>query len=249
MCSAGPVRPGSVPEESVMPLGDPSIPEPSADAGQLGRVDADEELWDPLLLSIEEGRVIPIIGRDLLTVAPDGVETLLYAVARRAVGAAPSGWMWTRSAERRRWRPWPRGTWPPAGTRGRSTSSWRCCCVTSARCRCRRRSNSSRASRRSSCSSRARSIRCSPAPSTRCGSTASTTRRSSPTLHGRRSTFRPTGSSPIASFVFHLLGKVSSMEGSYVVSEEDALEFVHSLQGPGPAAELSPARSTRAACS
>ena len=62
-----------------MPPGDPSIPEPSAEAGEFVRLDPDEELWEPLLLSIEEGRVVPIIGRDLLTITVGGRQVLLYA--------------------------------------------------------------------------------------------------------------------------------------------------------------------------
>ncbi len=40
-------------------------------------------------------------------------------------------------------------------------------------------------------------------------------------------------------YVFHLLGKVSA--AAYVVSDEDALEFVHSLQSPGALPNLSSA--------
>jgi hypothetical protein len=39
---------------------------------------ADEELWDELLQLVEEGRVIPIVGRDLLTVELDGEPVTLH---------------------------------------------------------------------------------------------------------------------------------------------------------------------------
>jgi hypothetical protein len=39
---------------------------------------ADEELWDELLQLIEEERVVPIVGRDLLTVDIDGAQVFLY---------------------------------------------------------------------------------------------------------------------------------------------------------------------------
>lgn len=45
---------------------------------------ADEELWDELLQLVEEGRVVPIVGRDLLAVEIDGEQVLLYPwLARR----------------------------------------------------------------------------------------------------------------------------------------------------------------------
>ena len=45
----------------------------------------DEEFWDDLLAFIEEGRVIPVVGAELLTVQVDGSQTVpLYrAVADR----------------------------------------------------------------------------------------------------------------------------------------------------------------------
>lgn len=39
--------------------------------------DADEELWDELLQLVEEGRVVPIVGRDLLQVTIDGEQVFL----------------------------------------------------------------------------------------------------------------------------------------------------------------------------
>src|SRR3954468_18708798 len=41
--------------------------------------------WDKLLINIEAGTVIPIIGRDLLYVSPDGKKqpVLLYNILRR----------------------------------------------------------------------------------------------------------------------------------------------------------------------
>lgn len=44
----------------------------STDAG------VDEELWEELLQLIEDGRVVPIVGRDLLTVELDGQQVCLY---------------------------------------------------------------------------------------------------------------------------------------------------------------------------
>jgi hypothetical protein len=38
----------------------------------------DEELWEELLQLIEDGRVVPIVGRDLLTVELDGKQVFLY---------------------------------------------------------------------------------------------------------------------------------------------------------------------------
>ena len=43
------------------------------------RSNPDEDLWEPLLLAIEERRVIPVIGRDLLTITQGGRQLLLYA--------------------------------------------------------------------------------------------------------------------------------------------------------------------------
>ena len=62
-------------------------PEPrsSPDSGPALRpTAADEELWDELLQLVEEGRVVPIVGRDLLAVEIDGERVLLYPwLARR----------------------------------------------------------------------------------------------------------------------------------------------------------------------
>jgi len=53
----------------------------------------DEELWDELLQLIEEGRVVPIVGRDLLAVEIDGESVFVYHwLARQladALGVTP----------------------------------------------------------------------------------------------------------------------------------------------------------------
>ena len=69
-----------------MPPGDPSIPETRGESrGSDLAVDPDEELWEPLLLAIEEGRVIPVIGRDLYR---HGGRTARCC----SMGGSPSGW-------------------------------------------------------------------------------------------------------------------------------------------------------------
>ena len=40
--------------------------------------DTDELFWNDLLLAIEKGKVIPVVGPDLLTVQVDGVDLPLY---------------------------------------------------------------------------------------------------------------------------------------------------------------------------
>src|SRR6476619_5450771 len=53
-----------------------------------------EEFWDDLLAFMEEGRVVPVVGPELLTIAVNGRETSLYrALAEqllRANGLEPS---------------------------------------------------------------------------------------------------------------------------------------------------------------
>lgn len=48
----------------------------------------EEELWEQLLQLIEAGRVIPIVGRDLLTVELDGQRVLLHRWLARELAAA-----------------------------------------------------------------------------------------------------------------------------------------------------------------
>lgn len=63
---------------------------PQAGAGTESPKDTadDEELWEELLQLIEERRVIPIVGRDLLTVEIDGEQVLFYHwLARRLAEA------------------------------------------------------------------------------------------------------------------------------------------------------------------
>ena len=48
---------------------------------------ADSELWDDLILAVEEGKVVPIVGRDLLVVDNNGKPELLHRViAERLAG-------------------------------------------------------------------------------------------------------------------------------------------------------------------
>ncbi len=216
-----------------MTLGDPSIPEPSADAGQLGRVDADEELWDPLLLSIEEGRVIPIIGRDLLTIAPDGTDTLLYPWLARRLGRALRVDVDSLGEA---------ASLEAVATRHVATGG-----------------DPRQIYIKLALLLRDIGTLPVPAPLKQLAGIAPFKLFVSSTFdplltrainevrfdgldYTQVIAYAPREKVDIpsdweqsdASFVFHLLGKVSSMEGSYVVSEEDALEFVHSLQVPGP---------------
>jgi hypothetical protein len=50
--------------------------------------DADDELWDELLQFVEDGCVIPIVGRDLLAVSRDGRPALLYETLAERLAAA-----------------------------------------------------------------------------------------------------------------------------------------------------------------
>ena len=46
--------------------------------------DVDEYFWEDLLVSMEEGRVLPIVGPEIVTVpTPDGEETLEHHLAGR----------------------------------------------------------------------------------------------------------------------------------------------------------------------
>jgi hypothetical protein len=52
--------------------------------GALFHMTVDDAFWDDLLLAVEEGHVVPFVGRDLLTVeTPTGPEPLHQLVARR----------------------------------------------------------------------------------------------------------------------------------------------------------------------
>jgi hypothetical protein len=52
--------------------------------GALFHMTVDDAFWDDLLMAIEEGHVVPFVGRDLLTVeTPTGPEPLHHLVARR----------------------------------------------------------------------------------------------------------------------------------------------------------------------
>lgn len=62
---------------------------PSAE-GRASAIDSavDDELWEELLQLIEEGRVIPVVGRDLLTVDVNGEQVFLYHWLARELAAA-----------------------------------------------------------------------------------------------------------------------------------------------------------------
>ena len=230
-----------------MTLGDPSIPEPSADAGQLGRVDADEELWDPLLLSIEEGRVIPIIGRDLLTIAPDGTDTLLYPWLARRLGRALRVDVDSLGEA---------ASLEAVATRHVATGG-----------------DPRQIYIKLALLLRDIGTLPVPAPLKQLAGIAPFKLFVSSTFdplltrainevrfdgldYTQVIAYAPREKVDIpsdweqsdASFVFHLLGKVSSMEGSYVVSEEDALSSSTRSRSRARC-RTSPARSTRAACS
>jgi hypothetical protein len=223
-----------------LPLGDPSMPEPSADAGPLLRLDADEELWEPLLLSIEEGRVVPIIGRDLLTITAGAGETLLYTwLAERLARALKVDVDSLAGAP----------SLEAVATRHVSTGG-----------------DPRQIYIKLALLLRDVGALPVPAPLKQLAGIKPFKLFVSSTFDSLLArainevrfdgldytqviAYAPREKVDIPadweqsnqSFVFHLLGKVSSMEGSYVVSEEDALEFVHSLQGPGPLPNLTSA--------
>jgi hypothetical protein len=66
-------------------------PEPqslAANTASLNGTHSDEELWDELLQLVEEGRVVPIVGRDLLSVQIDGEQVCLYPWLSRQLAEA-----------------------------------------------------------------------------------------------------------------------------------------------------------------
>jgi hypothetical protein len=216
------------------------MPEPSAGSSESTPIDPDEELWEPLLLSIEERRVIPIIGRDLLTVSMGGRDVHLYdwlaerlsqalrvdvtsiagpvsleAVATRhvATGGDPRQ-IYIKLALLLR----DIGKLPvPAPLKQLAGITPFKLFVSSTFDPLLARAINE--------------VRFDGLDYTQVIAYAPREKEDIPT--GWQESDR--------SFVFHLLGKVSSMEGTYVVSEEDALEFVHSLQGPGLLPNLSSA--------
>lgn len=194
-------------------------------------LDPDEELWEPLLLSIEEGRVVPVVGRDLLTIPQGGRDVLLHvwlgerlaqalkvspadlsgplsleAVATRhvATGGDPRQ-IYIRLALLLRDLgpvPVPRALQQLAGI-----APFKLFVSTTFDPLLVRAIND---------------VRFDGLDYTRVITYAPREKEDIP----------PDWDTADRPIVFHLLGKVSSMEGTYVVSEEDALEFVHSLQGP-----------------
>jgi hypothetical protein len=194
-------------------------------------MDPDEELWEPLLLSIEEGRVVPVVGRDLLHIEQGGQQAMLYAwLAARLAQAlkieqpADGASLSLESVATRH---------VASGADPRQIYIKLCMLL--------------------------RDIGTVPVPSAlkQLAGIApfklfvSTTFdpllarainevRYNALNYTRVVAYTPREKEDIPAdweedphpIVFHLLGKVSSMEGTYVVSEEDALEFVHSLQGP-----------------
>lgn len=225
-----------------MPLGDPSTPVPPAEPGEPIAVDPDEALWEPLLLSIEEGRVVPVIGRDLLSVTLDGRQVMLYAwLAERLAKAlkvdvaSMTGALSLEAVATRH-----------VATGGDPRQIYIKLALL------------------------LRDIGPIPVPEPlkQLAGIAPFKLFVSATFdpllarainmarfdgldHTKVIAYAPRDRQDIPvdwaqadqPLVFHLLGKVSSMEGTYVVSEEDALEFVHSLQGAGQLPNLSSAFS------
>ncbi len=214
-----------------MPPGDPSIPDTRGEPGDLIPVNPDEDLWEPLLLAIEERRVIPVIGRDLLTITQGGRQLLLYAWLAERLAQALRLDMATipgpPTLEAVATRHVSSGGDPrqiyiklalllrDAGTISVPTSLKQLAAIAPFKLFV--------SSTFDPLLARAiNDVRFDGLDYTQVVAYAPREKVDIPADWEQSD----------RSFVFHLLGKVSSMEGTYVVSEEDALEFVHSLQVP-----------------
>ena len=188
----------------------------------------DEDAWDDLLNYIEERRVIPIIGPDLLRVQTDrGPAAALRMAGREARRAAVGRYRRAAPAAHAQRRACAATSASAAAAR----KPTRACARSCARCSSsrRRRCASSRRSPTSTCSSPRPSTRCSSRRSTSSATAASPPPKSSPTRRTASPTCRSSAASCSAPVVYHLLGRLSASP-TYVVSDEDMLEFICALQ-------------------
>ena len=187
----------------------------------------DDDAWEDLLNFIEERRVIPIIGPELLKVETEDGPRLLYDWVAEKLAAK-------LGVDTRSCRSPTRSTTSSAGSSPRAAGArrpTRGCAASCAKRTSRRRSrcDSSRRSPTSTSSS--------PRPSTRCSSRRSTSER----FGGAQSTeviaYAPNRVADLPTererlqrpVIYHLLGRLSASP-TYVISDEDTLEFICALQ-------------------
>lgn len=213
-------------------------PQPAVPLDQGGRVPADEDRWRDLLLLIESGRVVPVVGQELLVVdGPEGpVNLRAWMAARLAealkvefdpahqgdpLSAVACRYLATNHDERpiylhlyRIHQQLPALGLPPSLRRLAAIEPFKLFVTTNFDDSLSRAIDAERAG----------------------GRPVTEARAYTPTPDDRQDL-----SGPIEDLrrpmVFHLLGKASP-HPNYVVTEEDALEFVYSLLSPGKPARL-----------